>query len=164
MAAPGQLSGGGANGEANGAANGAAGEASSLLRLLYGAHGPEGAAELGLGAGQAVAQYHGPTAPTGACMLRAGRYKLIEYGAIHVVDADGCMLGYADSVTRLPYKKPCKSVASMGTAPTRIRLRSSVTANETSIASARSRSRRRAPRRAPPATWRWPCGRASAAP
>ena len=52
----------------------------SLLPLLYltGRRRPE----LGLERGVAVAQYHGPTAPTGACMLRLGRHKLLTYGAL----------------------------------------------------------------------------------
>ncbi len=56
-----------------------AGPAGSLLPLLSRAAPPS---QLALDAGVAVAQYHGPTAPTGACMLRVGRWKLLEYGAL----------------------------------------------------------------------------------
>ena len=54
--------------------------AGSLLPLLYltGRRRPA----LGLERGVAVAQYHGATAPTGACMLRLGRHKLLTYGAL----------------------------------------------------------------------------------
>ena len=70
---------------------------SSVGTLAHGApagRGPEGSllpllergvepAELALEAGKgAIAQYHGPTGPTGACMLRAGRWKLLEYGEL----------------------------------------------------------------------------------
>ena len=69
----------GAASPATGAAD-ARQRAGSLLPLLYltGRRRPE----LGLERGVAVAQYHGPTAPTGACMLRLGRHKLLAYGAL----------------------------------------------------------------------------------
>jgi len=69
----------GAASPARGAAD-ARQRAGSVLPLLHltGRRRPE----LGLEHGVAVAQYHGPTAPTGACMLRLGVHKLLTYGAL----------------------------------------------------------------------------------
>ena len=71
--------GGGGGGGGSGGSEGEAGRAASLLPLLSTDVHP---AELALEAGAAVAQYHGPTGPTAACMLRVGRWKLLEYGAL----------------------------------------------------------------------------------
>ena len=56
-----------------------ASRAGSLLPLLRAGADAAGAGEAGAGA---VSEYHGPTAPTGACMLRRGRHKYVEYGGL----------------------------------------------------------------------------------
>ena len=55
------------------------------MHLSHRRASPRGAdsATLGAEAGAgAVSEYHGPTAPTGACMLRRGRHKYVEYGEL----------------------------------------------------------------------------------